>query len=274
MLNVNAKHRINLLEAVVFLLDAKMVENVHQEPNAFQLLEASATVLVQKAIARNQTVHALMLMNVLKANTFVDSEPNVSTKSEDMIVFARLVTVVMLIMVNALHRNDDAQLTKNVEQMKNAFNPANASVPLHSFWTLLMATNAKILASDTLAASMPNVHHLILRNVCANLDSRAILYKAALMKVVLLTEIHALMELNASVKKEDTNVFVQTVSPAIHIKVDAILNKAKANAREMTIAQTHWHVFKDLVLALARAYFAELMLTANQKNMRLGVGAA
>lgn len=38
--NVNVKHRTNSLVEIAYWLDAKMVENVHQELNAFLLLAA------------------------------------------------------------------------------------------------------------------------------------------------------------------------------------------------------------------------------------------
>lgn len=74
VLNVNARHHINLLVAIVYWLDAKMVDNVRPELNVSRLLVVLATVHALKDIEHNLTVVALMLMNVLKIDTSVALE--------------------------------------------------------------------------------------------------------------------------------------------------------------------------------------------------------
>lgn len=60
MLNVNAKHHTNSLEATAYWLDVKMVVNVRQELNVFQFLVVLATALVRKDIEHSPMVVALM----------------------------------------------------------------------------------------------------------------------------------------------------------------------------------------------------------------------
>lgn len=89
-------------------------------------------------------------------------------------------------------------------------------------------------------------------------------------------EIHAHMGPNVSIKKEDTSVFVQMEWLEIHIKevVLRILRIDKVSVSAITIVLILWLVYKEHVLVHAKAYFADKMLIANQKDMRLGVDVA
>lgn len=89
-------------------------------------------------------------------------------------------------------------------------------------------------------------------------------------------EIHAHMVPNVSIKKEDTSVFVQMEWLEIHIKEDVLrtLQIDKVSVSATTIVLILWLVYKEHVLVRAKAYFADKMLIANQKDMQLGVDVA
>lgn len=74
VLNVNAKLHTSSLAATAFWLDVKMVDNVRQELNVFQLLAVLATVLARKDIEHSPMVVALMWTNALKIHTSVALE--------------------------------------------------------------------------------------------------------------------------------------------------------------------------------------------------------
>lgn len=87
-------------------------------------------------------------------------------------------------MVNVRLHNDDALQTENVDQMKNVCSLVNVFAHRHSFWIQAMVENAKTHVNDTLAVSMPNVHHPIRHSACVKLDSKATHCKVVSMKMV------------------------------------------------------------------------------------------
>ena len=81
---------------------------------------------------------------------------------------------------------------------------------------------------------------------------------------------------NASMKKEDTNVFVQAECRVIRTKKDAFRVEylRQANVKPTVIALILWLVCKAIALARARVYSVVKMHIANRKIMPPGVDAA
>lgn len=78
------------------------------------------------------------------------------------------------------------------------------------------------------------------------------------------------------IKKVDTSVFAQMECLVIHTKKVAFWIKlaSQVNVATIKIVLTHWHAFREHVLAHARVYCADKMPIVNQKTMLLGVGVA
>lgn len=81
---------------------------------------------------------------------------------------------------------------------------------------------------------------------------------------------------NVSIKRADTNAFVQMVCSVIHTKRAAFQIKVvnHINVAEIKNAPTHWPAFREHVLVHAKAYCVDRMRIVNQKIMLPGVDAA
>lgn len=177
---------------------------------------------------------------------------------------------------NVRHLSDDAHPIVNVAPTKNVYSLANVFVRRHSSWIRATAANVKIHANVTLAASMPNAHHPIHRNVCARLASKAIHYRDASTIInVQHTAIHAHTEHSVSIRKAAINAFVRMVWVAIRIKVAVFWRKVLNwfNVDTIPTALPHWPACKEIVSARASHCSAVRMPIVNQKNMQLGADA-
>lgn len=171
--HVDALHLSNSETDFVNCQAVPVILNAQHLLNVSRLLEVSVTVLVPLDMKLMSKAIAGILMSVLVLIGNVVMGLFVKTTQDRLLAFVLKVPVETPTLESVHQSGLNVPRMTNVMKMSNA-EMENANVHHHSISTTLMATVARVLVTDSIVVSMPNVLQLILLNVFANRASQAI----------------------------------------------------------------------------------------------------